>query len=98
MKFSSVRWFVLAAALARPAASHTIDDFFDGSVLHDISVTINPADWQLLKDRYLETCYKCEVEWRGMTTRNVGIRSRGSGTRNPIKPSFACDFTRYDSA
>ena len=94
----AIRDILLAAALAAPVLSHTIDDFFDGSVLHDISVTIDPADWQSLKDKYLDsTYYRCDLEWRGMTMRNVGIRSRGSGTRNPIKPSFAFDFSKYTS-
>jgi glutathione S-transferase len=36
-----------------------------------------------------------EMLWRGLTARNVGIRSRGNTTRNAIKPGLRVDFNRY---
>ena len=89
---------VLWAVVAQAARSQTVDDFFDGSVLHDIYLTMATADWQSLKDQYLDnTYYPCDLEWRGIKVTHIGVRSRGSGTRNPIKPSLGFDMSRYVS-
>ena len=88
-------WFLPSA----PVLGQSIDDFFNGSVLHDVRLTMAPDDWATLKDKYLEnTYYRCDVEWRGLTVKNAGVRSRGSGTRNAIKPALAIDFSKYQSA
>jgi spore coat protein CotH len=34
--------------------------------------------------------------WNGQTRRNVAIRSRGIGSRSPLKPGLRIDFDRYD--
>jgi hypothetical protein len=34
-------------------------------------------------------------QWRGQTVRNVGIRSRGTGTRSGQKPGLLVDFNRF---
>jgi len=86
----------------RPAAVHAADaadaadPFFDGSVLHDISLTINSRDWSSLKEHFLDnTYYPCDFKWNGQTVRNVGIRSRGTGSRSGVKPGLRVDFDRY---
>lgn len=72
------------------------DAFFDDSVLQEIRFTINSKDWQTLKDNYLSNeYYPCDFEWRGQKIRNVGIRSRGTGSRSGIKPGLRVDFDRY---
>jgi hypothetical protein len=72
------------------------DAFFDDSVLHDVRLVINSKDWQTLKDHYLEnTYYPSDLQWRDVTVRNVGIRSRGTGSRSPIKPHLGVSFDRY---
>jgi spore coat protein CotH len=74
------------------------DAFFDDSVLQEIRFTINSKDWQTLKDNYLSNeYYPCDFEWRGQKVRNVGIRSRGTGSRSGIKPGLRVDFDRYTS-
>ncbi|MFN7915641.1 MAG: CotH kinase family protein [Vicinamibacterales bacterium] len=74
------------------------DAFFDDSVLQEIRFTINSKDWQTLKDNYLSNeYYPCDFEWRGQKIRNVGIRSRGTGSRSGIKPGLRVDFDRYTS-
>ena len=35
--------------------------------------------------------------WNGQTVRNVGIRSRGRGSRNAHKPGLKIDFDRYST-
>jgi spore coat protein CotH len=83
----------------RPAADPLVDaadPFFDGSVLHDISLTINSRDWSSLKEHFLDnTYYPCDFKWNGQTVRNVGIRSRGTGSRSGVKPGLRVDFDRY---
>jgi len=74
------------------------DALFDDSVLHEIRLFINAADWQALKDHYLEnTYYPCDLRWRDQIVRNIGIRSRGTGSRSPVKPGLGVDFARYMS-
>jgi hypothetical protein len=72
------------------------DAFFDDSVVHEIRLTMNSRDWQTLKDRYLDnTYYPTDLRWRDQTVRNIGIRSRGTGSRSGVKPGLRVDFDRY---
>jgi spore coat protein CotH len=85
-----------------PAAAQTEADFFDGSVLHEIRMDVRPSDWQHLKDHFLEnTYYAADMHWRFngklVDVQQVGIRSRGVGSRSPIKPGLRVDFDRYNS-
>jgi spore coat protein CotH len=76
--------------------SGNADAFFDDGAVHEIRLVINTRDWQSLKDHFLEnTYYPCDFRWRGQTVRNVGIRSRGTGSRSGIKPGLRVDFDRY---
>src|SRR4051812_39349400 len=81
------------------AAAGGDDAFFDDSVVHEIRLAINSRDWQALKDSYLEnTYYPADLKWRDQTVRNVGIRSRGTGSRSPVKPGLRVDFDRYSTS
>lgn len=72
------------------------DALFDDTVLHEIHLTVNSIDWQTLKDHYLEnTYYPADFRWRNQVVRSVGIRSRGTGSRSPIKPHLLVNFGRY---
>src|SRR3954468_1763892 len=74
------------------------DPFFDGAVLQDIFLTINSRDWTSLKEHFLDnTYYPCDMKWNGQTVRNIGIRSRGTGSRSGVKPGLRVDFDRYTS-
>ena len=78
------------------AAADPADPFFDGSVLHDIFLTINSRDWASLKEHFLDnTYYPADFKWSGQTVRNIGIRSRGTGSRSGVKPGLRVDFDRY---
>ncbi|MBI3698202.1 MAG: CotH kinase family protein [Acidobacteria bacterium] len=70
---------------------------FDDRVLHEVRLKINPKDWQSLKDHFREnTYYPAIFEWRGLVANDVGIRSRGQGSRSPVKPNLRVDFNHYD--
>ena len=94
--------FVAAAPLPSWAQTTTAadpaDPFFDGSVLHDISLSVNSRDWESLKEHFTEnTYYPATFTWNGTTVRNIGIRSRGTGSRSGRKPGLRLDFDRYTS-
>jgi hypothetical protein len=69
---------------------------FDGSVLQDVLLTMNPGDWEALKADYLaDTYYRADFQWRGVKVPVIGVRSRGAGSRHPSKPSLRIDFNRF---
>ena len=82
-------------AIAEPDPA---DPFFDDTVVHDIKLTINTRDWESLKINYLDnTVYACYFQWTNQTIRNVGIRSRGTGSRSGIKPGLRVDFDYFST-
>jgi spore coat protein CotH len=71
------------------------DALFDDTVVQDIRLDLNAADWQLLKTNFREdTYYPADFRWRDQVVRGAGIRSRGLGTRSPTKPGLRVDFNR----
>lgn len=87
-----VLWGGRAAAQTTPTA----DDLFDDGVLHEIRLILNPRDWESLKANFqLNDYYPCHFVWNGLTARNVGIRSRGLGSRSGTKPGLRVDFNLY---
>jgi spore coat protein CotH len=82
---------------ATPAPARS--PIFDPAVLHQVEVTMDPAEWQLLRDdiqsnRY----YVADVVIDGQSVAQVGVRSRGGATRSPDKPSLHVRFEEYVSA
>ena len=72
------------------------DALFDPSVVHDLRLSMKPEDWETLKARCLwDTYYPADFQWRDMTVARVGIRSRGSGSRNSHKPGIKIDFNEF---
>ena len=88
----------LLAAWAPPALAQSTDELFDDSQLHEIRLLLNSNDWARLKaDFSSNTYYPADLEWRDVKVRNIGIRSRGLGTRNEFKPGLRVDMNRYAS-
>jgi spore coat protein CotH len=84
-------------ARAQDAAVADAAALFDDQYLHQIRLTVNPRDWADLKASFqLNTYYAAHLEWRGHVARNVGIRSRGNGSRSGSKPGLLVDFNRFD--
>lgn len=81
-----------------PSAGGEADPFFDDTVLHEVRLAINSKDWATLKENFqANDYYPCDFRWRGQALRNVGIRSRGTGSRSGVKPGLRVDFDRYKS-
>jgi hypothetical protein len=75
------------------------DAFFDDAIVQSLTLNINTKDWQSLKDNFLDnTYYPCDLRWNGQVVRNIGIRSRGTGSRSGAKPGLRVDFDRYTSS
>ncbi len=73
-------------------------DLFDDTVLHDLKLWINSRDWETLKTNFLSNAYyPADLQWNTTTVRNVGIRSRGNGSRSGFKPGLRVDIDRYAS-
>ncbi|MSV29907.1 MAG: hypothetical protein EXQ52_14355 [Bryobacterales bacterium] len=80
---------------AEPAL--TADDFFDDKVLQEVRLYINPDDWRKLQANAIaNTYYTAELVWRGQSVGDIGIRSRGRGSRSGIKPGIHVDFNRFE--
>jgi hypothetical protein len=82
------------------AYAQTAADLFNAEHLHDIRIEIHPKDWAALRqDFQLDRYYPADVHWlfdeRRVTVEQVGIRSRGLGSRNGIKPGLLLDFEHY---
>jgi spore coat protein CotH len=72
---------------------------FDDTQVQDVRLTVNPRDWADLKtDFHLNTYYAAHFAWRDRLVTNVGIRSRGTGSRSGTKPGLRVDFNRFDGS
>jgi spore coat protein CotH len=83
-------------SLAVASRSFASDPAFDQSVLHDTRIEMDPADWRALRENFRENqYYAADVTIDGETVPQAGIRSRGSASRNDIKPALKVDFNKY---
>ena len=90
---------VLVATLlagAAPALAQTAADLFDANTVQEIRLSVNSRDLRTLRERFSEnTYYTADLTWRNIRVRNVGIRSRGLGSRNGTKLGLRVDMARY---
>jgi hypothetical protein len=69
---------------------------FDPATLHEARLVLDPAAWQALRDDYLyNQYYAADLSVDGVAVRQVGIRSRGEGSRDPDKPGLKVEFDKY---
>lgn len=86
----------LVLASTATAGAQSIDDLFNPDVLQDVRLLVNERDLEQLRADYqANTYYPADLHWGGLRVRNVGIRSRGNGSRNPQKLGLRVDFNRY---
>lgn len=82
---------VLAAVPARAA-----DPIFDKARLHEVRLVLDPKDWQSLRANFrANTYYAANISLDGEVLEQIGIRSRGDGSRNEEKPGLKLDFNKY---
>ena len=63
-----------------------------------LDLELHSSDWLKLKENFqTNTYYPADLVWNGQTVRNVGIRSRGRGSRNAHKPGLKIDFDKYST-
>lgn len=92
MRFVSA--FMLVAAAAVPAQA--ADPIFDASRLHEVRIVIDPKDWQSLRQNFRSNnYYAANISLDGEVLEQIGIRSRGDGSRNEEKPGLKLDFNKY---
>ena len=90
---------LLVFALAPPSQAQTADDLFSQTDIQRIDLWVHSTDWAKLKAEFqTNTYYPADLTWNGITVRNVGIRSRGRGSRSGHKPGLRVDFDRYTTA
>ena len=69
---------------------------FDPTLLHDARIEIDPSAWQALRENYLsDDYYAANFSVDGVAVAQVGIRSRGDGSRSEEKPGLKVDFNKY---
>jgi spore coat protein CotH len=84
------------AAQAQTAANLFDPDGLGELRLHELRLFINERDLSLLREHYTDnTYYPADLHWGGLRVRNVGLRSRGFGSRNPHKLGLRIDLDRY---
>jgi spore coat protein CotH len=94
-KFVAVLAMTLGVAVTG-TQGQTSDDLFNSGVLHRVDINLHSSDWAKLKQNFQSNeYYPADLTWNGQTVRNVGIRSRGRGSRSGIKPGLRIDFDRY---
>jgi spore coat protein CotH len=88
---------ILAAfLLPASATAQTTSDLFSDETLYRIDLLVNSRDWEKLRANFqVNDYYPADLAWRGQTVRNIGIRSRGGGSRSGVKPGLRVDFNRY---
>jgi spore coat protein CotH len=93
-------WPVLSAALVLAAASSARagDPIFNPGVLHEFRIVMDASDWKSLRQEFRSnTYYAANISVDGEVLQQVGIRSRGKGSRNADKPGLLVDTNKYVS-
>ena len=86
-------FLVVSVAVAVP--SHAADKIFDPTVLHDTQLVMDPADWAALRANFHSNqYYAANVAIDGDVLEQIGVRSRGQGSRDSTKPGVKLDFNK----
>jgi len=69
---------------------------FDPSILHEAKLDLDPAAWRALRDDFQSNqYYAANLAVDGVAVLQVGIRSRGDGSRSEEKPGLKVEFDKY---
>lgn len=89
---------LLQTVAATSVQAQTSDDLFDDAAVQTLEITMHSRDWDTLRANFTTNdYYPADVTWKGLRARNVGIRSRGLGSRSGVKPGLEVNFARYSS-
>jgi spore coat protein H len=93
-----VFFLALSALLSAAASARAADPVFDQGRLHECKLDLDPADWAALRANFqTNQYYAANLTVDGETVKQVGIRSRGFGSRSGAKPGLKIDFNKYVS-
>src|SRR5262245_14846805 len=82
-----------AIGLADAAHAQSRDQLFEQSFVHEIRLYLNSRDLAELREHYDgNKHYPADFRWGSLRLANVAVRSRGFGSRNPIKLGLRIDF------
>jgi spore coat protein CotH len=85
---------VLAVLVSAAAAA--AQTYFEQAVLHETRLVMDAGDWRALRDNFATNqYYAANISIDGVVVQQVGIRSRGKGSRSGTKPGLRVDFNRY---
>lgn len=89
---------VLALVASAPTASAQAP-IFDQGRLHEVRIVMDPADWTALRQNFRSNdYYAANISLDGEVVEQVGIRSRGAGSRSGEKPGLKLDFNKYNKS
>jgi spore coat protein H len=87
---------VVALSLALAPSARAGDPAFDQGKLHEVRLAMDPNDWKALRQNYRSNdYYAANIAIDGEVVQQVGIRSRGAGSRSEEKPALKVDFNKY---
>jgi len=87
----------LAAVGATPSA-RAADAIFNPAVLHEFRIVMDAQDWTSLQKDFLSNqYYAANISVDGEVLQQVGVRSRGHGSRSGTKPGLLIDTNKYVS-
>ena len=68
------------------------------ATLHEFRIVMDPADWKSLRQNFFSNqYYAANISVDGEVLQQVGVRSRGKGSRSGEKPGLLIDTNRYVS-
>ncbi len=88
-------------------AIHAATTFFDFSGIHEVALTVAPADWTAYLDgvnqpdgQKVYNWYQADVQVDGTAFKTIGIKGFGNGSQidNPAKPNVRLKFDQYNTA
>ena len=102
MKRAAISRFLMVVAVlafSNAVQAQTADDLFSRTEIQRIDLWLHESDWAKLRAEFqTNTYYPADLTLNGQTVRNIGIRSRGRGSRSSNKPGLRVDFDRYTTA
>lgn len=91
-----MRTILFWGLLAMRGWTETSPELFDRNTVQELRLQFPTGAWAALQAGYLEdTYFPADIEWRGIRATQIGVRSRGNGSRRAAKPGLKLDFGRY---